>query len=372
MESRPALFIHGTPAYNLIAPPAPTFTGNRGNMTTSSTTAQGDRFEQRVGRLFELLGFVVGRLSCLRSTGRPQTGRAEEVRISNVFLVECKDQASRVTVAQLDAFHAKIHAARSSVLPHVGGIFVTTVGFTREVRAQAPSLGILTTTISELELSLIDLRPIVLSQLRELEHDRGVAGFVEPRLHLDGQSIDAPALDYCTNWLRTPRQNHLTLLGDYGTGKTTLLRKLAVTLAHRYLDPSSGSGTPAPIYVDMREFSHVVSLRQIMLDLLDRSQVHLSSYEAFSHVFTEGRIVLLLDGFDELAGESNLQVTLATSGNSTRARSGKQSSFSRADNITSWMTLRYGTFMAHRRTHASGLGPIRIYTERSLAGRTSR
>ena len=98
--------------------------------------------------------------------------------------------------------------------------------------------------------------------------------------------------------------------GGLWNGKDALLRKLAVTLAHRYLDPSSGSGTPAPIYVDMREFSHVVSLRQIMLDLLDRSQVHLSSYEAFSHVFTEGRIVLLLDGFDELASKSNLQVTL--------------------------------------------------------------
>lgn len=104
----------------------------------------------------------------------------------------------------------------------------------------------------------------------------------------------------------------MTILGDYGTGKTTLLKHLALSMAQRYQQEALEGGARArvPIFIDLRDYTHAISLKQIVLDLLDTYSIKAASYAAFEHVSRDGQLLLILDGFDEMASRGNYKVTL--------------------------------------------------------------
>ena len=228
------------------------------------------------------------------------------------YIVECKDQASPVSTAQLDAFRGRLTSSRHELDPRLRGIVVSSVGFVAEAKAQARYEDIELITISELESSLVDFRPYVRNLVERLETDSVLPWFVEPRLRGEHEPIAQPAISVLEQWLRDPVLNHLTILGDFGTGKTTLLRHLALQLARRYEEEvvEGGARGRVPLFVDLRDYTQALSLRQIILDLLDFHDIRTPSYAAFEHLSREGRLLLLLDGFDEMASRGNHQATL--------------------------------------------------------------
>jgi hypothetical protein len=109
--------------------------------------------------------------------------------------------------------------------PRVRGIIVSSVGFTREVKAQSEFDDVELFTIADLETSLIDFRGYVRNLSRTLQDDTSLRHFVEPEAIREPMTMGMPALKLFKEWLIDPQVNQLTLLGDYGTGKTTLLRR---------------------------------------------------------------------------------------------------------------------------------------------------
>lgn len=277
-----------------------------------STTAQGRAFERRVGMLFELLGYRVDpdRLVAGRQVDLFLEDRSGP--LTRLYIVECKNQANPVNTAQYDAFRGRLHAGRSDVSPKLRGILVASVGFVKEVKAQALHEDIELLTISELESSVIDFRQYVRNLIRELKDAPALAHFVPPRLVREHLTVPEPAMALVEGWLSDPEANQLTMLGDYGTGKTTFLKDLALRLARRYEKEviEGGARGRVPIFVDLKEYTQALSLKQIVLDLLDNHGIRSASYAAFEYVLREGQVLLILDGFDEMASRGNYQVTL--------------------------------------------------------------
>jgi hypothetical protein len=83
------------------------------------------------------------------------------------------------------------------------------------------------------------------------------------------------------------------VLGDFGTGKTFLLRKVAVDLAERRPDL-------VPVLITMRDLEKGRLLDELVAQHMAARQeaLHLPS---FRYLLRAGKIVLLFDGFDELA-----------------------------------------------------------------------
>lgn len=284
--------------------------GHGDGSTRTSTVEQGRQFENRVARLLKLLGFRVEHDVLVH--GRQVDLLATSVRgpFEVSYLVECKAKAEPVSVRDFDSFIGRVESVRRQGAPGMNGLFVTTTGFAKAVRAQAAALGVELMVADELERSLLNVSPIITGQLEELQRDRGVENFVEARLRDDGRSHSEPAGPAIRRWLEDSDKNQLTLLGDFGTGKTTLLRRLTVELAEEFLDAREPRTVRAPIYVDLRNFAQIVSMRQIAFDLFDRYRAELPSFDAFSEFFQEGRLLLLLDGFDEMASKADPRVTL--------------------------------------------------------------
>jgi hypothetical protein len=94
------------------------------------------------------------------------------------------------------------------------------------------------------------------------------------------------------DWLSVDGPRFVLVLGDFGTGKTFLLRSLASVLATSDL---------VPVLVTMRDLEKGRSLDELLAQHMARSGEDPFHSAAFRYLLREGRIALLFDGFDELA-----------------------------------------------------------------------
>lgn len=277
-----------------------------------NTVEQGRTFERRVGHLFSLLGYKVDYDALVSGRQVDLVIEDDGDVLARHYIVECKDQAAPVNAQQYDAFRGRLVGARRELSPRIRGLIVASVGFTKEIKAQSRNEDIEMLTISELERKVIDFRGYVHSLIGSLEDEPSLRYFVEPSILLDQVLVPEPALAYFEQWLADPESNQLTLLGDYGTGKTTLLRHFALQVARRY-EAALMQGDPrgrVPLFVDLRDYTQAISFRQVILDLLDRHSIRAAKFAAFEYVSREGQLLLIIDGFDEMATRGNYQVTL--------------------------------------------------------------
>jgi len=114
--------------------------------------------------------------------------------------------------------------------------------------------------------------------------------------------------DYVDDWLNDQTRNHISILGDYGTGKTSFCRQYAAKLARRWLaDPDRNR---IPILVSLRDYAKAMNLEQLITDFLVNRYGIQAGYEAFRRFNADGRLVLLFDGFDEMAQKVDYQTTV--------------------------------------------------------------
>jgi len=116
--------------------------------------------------------------------------------------------------------------------------------------------------------------------------------------------------DYLDVWLRSEGQLQLTILGDYGTGKSTVAKRLAYRQAKRYLD--NPINERIPVVIELKNYQKSVSLESLITDLLiNKYSVEIKNFNAFKHLNEAGKLLLILDGFDEMASRVDYKITLA-------------------------------------------------------------
>ena len=282
-------------------------------MQKENSVVKGKIFENHVAFLFSLLGYNVIKQDELIA-GRQIDLIVEDQSgpLSRQYIVECKDRTKAIRVEHFDSFDAKLRAVKNAANPKMRGIMVSRVGFTKAVKAHALHSDVELIQISDLEKSIIDFSGYVHGLISRLENDPSLKYFIEPLLQRENLSVSEFAFDFLNEWLLSPSLNQLTLLGDYGTGKSTLLKMFALKMAHYYQTEAVEKGGRArvPIFIDLRDYTHVISLKQIILDLLDTYSIKAASYSAFEYVILDGQVLLILDGFDEMVSRGNYEVTL--------------------------------------------------------------
>ncbi|MGD2249117.1 MAG: NACHT domain-containing protein [Candidatus Methanofastidiosia archaeon] len=105
---------------------------------------------------------------------------------------------------------------------------------------------------------------------------------------------------YVSEWIDDDKKNHLSILGEYGTGKTTFCRKFTHDLAVQYKkDPLNSR---IPILINLRDYSKVMSVRQLVTDLLiNEYRLRGFDFPLFEKMNEDGLFLLIFDGFDEMA-----------------------------------------------------------------------
>lgn len=108
------------------------------------------------------------------------------------------------------------------------------------------------------------------------------------------------ATSYLTDWRDSADASNrwLVVVGEYGTGKTALTK----VLQYRWLNQYKMNPTlPLPFRVELRDFARQFDARGLLHHFLDQNELSHIPIEFVESLIRSGKIVLLLDGYDEMA-----------------------------------------------------------------------
>ena len=263
------------------------------------SNAQGKRFEERVAHLLRLLGYTVEREQLIDShridlvaRKRSDFGREE------VYLVECKDHQAVTPEGTVTKFRTWLDDPDARVM-QAKGMIIASRDFSPAARKTSKNAGILALTYDELERSLFDFSPYLVRIRQRYEASALAGNYVDQYLILEKQPDEKPVpmLPHALEWVSGAGSRLWLVLGDYGTGKSTLIERFAYELARNCKnDPES----PIPLEINLRQFPNAISLESLIREHLEAELRTVLNPEIVLHLLEAGRLVLLLDSFDEM------------------------------------------------------------------------
>lgn len=145
----------------------------------------------------------------------------------------------------------------------------------------------------ELQRLLVDFRPYTRG-LRQRFREKGLDHYYIPAKTPDGHDLST----IVDEWIIGSDSSPLALLAGYGQGKTSFAEFVANAYAERYEHSSTGR---IPIYIPLGEISAEQSLEGLLGKIFTTTfRVKGYSFAAFMHLNHGGRLLLLLDAFDEM------------------------------------------------------------------------
>lgn len=181
-------------------------------------------------------------------------------------------------------------------------LIVSAVGFSAPVKERATESGFDTLKYDELFRKFETFEPYISEHIdgteKALELQRLSEVYEEPRFQ-DAHGEDV-ATEYLSNWISSDGSKGRWLLvsGEYGTGKTALTRVLQYRLLKRYrVDPSIA----LPVRIELRNFTKQFDELGLLHHFLDNNRLGHVPAEFLLSLIAQGRILLILDGYDEMA-----------------------------------------------------------------------
>lgn len=106
---------------------------------------------------------------------------------------------------------------------------------------------------------------------------------------------------YVSEWLSAAGRNQLTLLGDFGTGKSSFLLWLTYRLARQIVREGTND-VRIPVFVSLRDHSGKLDVREIIVNTLSTTfGIRGARFSSFLRLLDAGRLLIIFDGFDETA-----------------------------------------------------------------------
>ena len=200
----------------------------------------------------------------------------------------------------LEIFDRAVNRAFQQRTPHLPSYFVYAGVPRPELVSWANERGIILQTWAEYQ-DLLDLRPYTNELRTALASDRQYPQslYLEQRYQQVDRNGRTSAevrnglADTILEWLQVDEQRFGLVFGEAGFGKSFLVRRLA----HLLLEGRTGL---TPVVVTLRDLEKHHSVVEMVSQTVTPSGVSFQ-LERFRQMFAMGRIVLLVDGYDELA-----------------------------------------------------------------------
>jgi hypothetical protein len=116
---------------------------------------------------------------------------------------------------------------------------------------------------------------------------------------------------YIDEWLKERGKVHFSLLGEFGTGKTWFCRHYAFRQLERCVEDPVNQRLP--LLITLRDFTKALTAEQLINDaLLVRYKLPFmgNPYHVFKEMNKQGKLLLILDGFDEMARKVDYQTVV--------------------------------------------------------------
>ncbi|MEO0970488.1 MAG: hypothetical protein AAFX80_19720, partial [Cyanobacteria bacterium J06639_18] len=114
---------------------------------------------------------------------------------------------------------------------------------------------------------------------------------------------------YIDLWLDDPAKEHLSVLGEFGTGKTWVAFHYAWTALQKYQEAKQkGLTRPRlPLVILLRDYAKALDVENVMAGFFySQHEISLNS-SVFDQLNRMGKLLLIFDGFDEMAARVDRQ-----------------------------------------------------------------
>ncbi|MFS2035534.1 NACHT domain-containing protein [Polaromonas sp. CT11-55] len=206
--------------------------------------------------------------------------------------VECKNYEGALTKADFQEIFSKYE-------PMVQTKSVDKVLIVSRKAISAPAEGYLGAlpayahlTFEVLAEQLFGIRGVV-EKLREAKKSSS-SRYIQARF----EEHSEPAFEAIEKWIAAPDNPGLAVLGGYGQGKTSLAEQVAAYAADKYLaDPTNR----IPILIRLGEVVHETQLEGLFgKEFTAKHNVSKYHFDTLMHLNQLGRLLIILDGFDEM------------------------------------------------------------------------
>ncbi|GAA0400243.1 NACHT domain-containing protein [Massilia aurea] len=152
-------------------------------------------------------------------------------------------------------------------------------------------------TLSDLESWLVGLEPYVKALADEFTSDEVHKYYVEGRF----QNENDIAYNSVHAWINSKEfgDTGMAVLGGYGIGKSSLAKRIASAQAQKYI--KSPANERLPILIPLGQVVHETELAGLFgKHFTSRFSLENYSYKALMQLNYAGRLLIILDGFDEM------------------------------------------------------------------------
>jgi predicted NACHT family NTPase len=111
-------------------------------------------------------------------------------------------------------------------------------------------------------------------------------------------------------WLEDPSKEHILVLGEFGTGKTWFSLHYAWLAMEKYKQAKQRKQKRPrlPLVIPLRDYAKAVSVESLFSEFFFRQyQMRGLNYQAFEQLNRMGKLLLIFDGFDEMAARVDRQ-----------------------------------------------------------------
>ncbi|MBI4535912.1 MAG: NACHT domain-containing protein, partial [Ignavibacteriae bacterium] len=190
----------------------------------------------------------------------------------------------------------------SQLEPDAKRVIISSSGFSLPVQERARATRIDTLTYDALFRRFEKFDPYISTCLEDspaaIELHELARVYEEP--DFDDQLGRCAATEYLREWRNdaNARTRWIIVTGEYGTGKTALTKILQLRWLTEYRnDPA----LPLPIRIELRNFSRQFDARGLLHYFLDHNNLGHISVDFVLSLIRDQRIILILDGYDEMA-----------------------------------------------------------------------
>ncbi len=283
---------------------------------TITPNEKGKSFEQKVGEIFRLMGFEP-------DWNRKISGYEIDVFIKKkksfgekyeYYLIECKDLSTKAGQDVVNRAFTVREAVKNDLQCQSLGkdfevMIVSAKGFTDSAIKAASAHGIILFTYKDLQNRLMNFDHYLSSLIEKFESSSLNSLYIEPYFYSDTNQDGINAFQFIKEWLLDPKRRHLSLLGDYGTGKTSFAEVLAYKMALDYRNEPGKSRIP--FLVNLGECRGSFTLKSLLHDHLKVNGVKESDAVTFLNLLFKGHILLIFDSFDEMAVRNSDKNTIS-------------------------------------------------------------
>ncbi len=225
-------------------------------------------------------------------------------------IISCKCYSRNAGVKDVREWHEVFQACfRANEADNA--VLVTNNEFSRQAKVLARSTGIHLRTVEQLKWANVDLGPYVQEASAEMQAEPvfrdGI--YVPLRFIREGEQRELPEAVLLDAFLSRSSCPLLTILGDYGSGKTTLSKHIFLEQSRRFL--ANNDDARIPVYMDLRDYPGHLNVPGFILDvLINQHNARCPNYAKVNRLIGAGHVLLIFDAFDEMIARGDYDETL--------------------------------------------------------------